>query len=154
VADFGAGHGYFTIPLARIVGNEGRVYAIDVQKAALDIIRSKAKLEHLFNVEPVWADLDRAGGSRLKDKSVDFVLVSNIIFQTEKKDEVLREAERVLRDGGRLAIVEWEPSAPWGPPTDFRVKKETARNLAVQAGFEFDREFEAGEYHYGLLFKK
>src|SRR3989338_9848578 len=73
-ADFGAGHGYFTIPIARAVGGEGRVYALDIQKAALDIIRAKAKLEHLLNIDLIWADLDMPHGSRIKDKTLDFVL--------------------------------------------------------------------------------
>ena len=50
VADFGAGHGYFVIPLARTVGGDGKVYALDIQKEVLEIIRAKAKLEHLLNI--------------------------------------------------------------------------------------------------------
>ena len=85
VADFGAGHGYFTIPMARLVGGDGKVYTIDIQKSVLDIIRARAKVEHLLNIEPVWADLDEPGGSKLKDKFLDFVVIANILFQAEKK---------------------------------------------------------------------
>ena len=58
VADFGAGHGYFTIPIARLVGGDGRVYALDIQKPVLEVIRAKAKLEHLLNVELMWVNLE------------------------------------------------------------------------------------------------
>lgn len=155
VADFGAGHGYFTIPMARIVGGDGKVYATDIQKSVLDIIRAKAKLEHLLNIEFIWADLDQPGGSKLKEKFIDLVLIANVLFQAEQKYVVLREAYRILREDGRLTIVEWdETETPLGPPFTLRIKKEEARTLALQAGFEFDREFAAGSHHYGLLFRK
>lgn len=155
VADFGAGHGYFTIPLARAVGGDGRVYAIDIQKPTLDIIRAKAGAEHLLNVEYVWADLDVLGGSRLKDKFLDFVLIADILFQAEDKQALAREAYRALASGGRMAMVEWEVgNETIGPSPEARIKKEAGRALALQAGFEYDREFAAGSHHYGLLFVK
>lgn len=181
IADFGAGHGYFTIPLARAVGPNGKVYAVDVQDAALDAIRSKAAFEHLLTIEYVRADLDRPGGSGLKDRYIDFVLMANVLFQTENKDMLLREAWRILRSGGRLAMIEWsaaEIARPLeasprgdidagamystadnigsgiGPPAEARIKKDTARAAGLQAGFDYDREFAVGGHHYGLLFVK
>lgn len=155
VADFGAGHGYFTILMARIVGTDGKVYALDIQKSVLDIIRARAKLEHLLNIEPVWADLDEPGGSKLKDKFIDFVVIANILFQAEKKENIFREAYRILRENGRLAVVEWnEVLTPMGPPLSLRIKKETAKSIALATGFNLDKEFEAGSHHYGFLFKK
>lgn len=160
VADFGAGHGYFTIPIARLVGTEGKVYAVDIQKSALDIIRARARAVHILNIEYVWADLDEPGGSRLQDRFIDFVLVGNILFQAERPGVVLREAWRVLGEKGRLTVIEWDRERAemseyrMGPSSEMRLKKEDARALAVQAGFEFDREFSAGPHHYGLLFVK
>lgn len=155
-ADFGAGHGYFTIPMARAVGGDGRVYALDIQKAALDIIRSKARIEHLLNIDLIWTDLDMPRGSKLKDKFLDFVLISNILFQMENKERLFEEAFRALREKGALAVVEWdETPTPLGPALGLRVKKADAMRLAKDAGFEeLDREFEAGSHHYGLLFRK
>lgn len=154
-ADFGAGHGYFTIPMARLVGGDGRVYALDIQKTALDIIRSKARIEHLLNIELICADLDEPRGSKLKDKFLDFVLISNILFQMERKERLLGEAFRVLREKSTLAVVEWdETSTPLGPPLNVRVRKQDAIRLAQEAGFRLEREFEAGSHHYGLLFQK
>lgn len=161
VADFGAGHGFFTIPMAKLVGGNGKVYAIDIQKSVLDIIRAKAKVEHLLNIEPIWADLDEIGGSHLKDDFIDFVVVANILFQAEKKDMIMQEAYRILRSGGRMAVVEWDllsnvdrSGYQIGPSPDLRINKETVKNLALPAGFKLDNEFGAGSHHYGLLFKK
>lgn len=155
IADFGAGGGYFTIPAARIAGENGKVYAIDVQKQTVNLIRSKANLEHLLNVETVWADLERPQGSHLPAESVDAVIVANILFQAEAKHEVLAEAWRVVKSGGRLAILEWdETSFPAGPPPEKRMTKGLARRMAEGVGFKLEKEFEAGSHHYGLLFKK
>ncbi len=155
VADFGAGGGYFSLPLARAVGDSGKVYALDIQKSALDLIRSKASLEHRLNLETIWADLELPSGSRLPSSSCDLVIVANILFQAENKRTVLEEARRVLKPGGRLVILEWDETPfPAGPPANLKVPKTLSRRLAAEAGFEPEKEFEAGSHHYGLLFKK
>lgn len=155
VADFGAGGGYFSIPAAHRVGENGKVYAIDVQKQAVDLIRSKANLEHLLNIETIWADLERPQGSHLPDDAVDFIIVANILFQAEAKADVLAEARRVLRTGGHLAILEWDETPfPAGPAAALRLSKQAVRHLAEGAGLQLEKEFEAGSHHYGLLFKK
>lgn len=155
IADFGAGHGYFTIPMARATGPDGRVYAIDIQKAGLTVIRTKAKLEHLLQIEFVWADLDRPNGSQLKEASVDLVLMANILFQSEKKTGILLEAHRVLKAGGRALVIEWKPDGlSFGPPVHLRVSPETVQKTATHAGFAYDREIPVGSHHYGLIFKK
>ncbi|MFY9462463.1 MAG: methyltransferase domain-containing protein [Candidatus Sungiibacteriota bacterium] len=155
VADFGAGSGFFTIALARLVGESGKVYAIDIQKFSLDLIKSKAHIENLLNIETVWADLELPQGSHLPAESVDLVVISNILFQSEKKLEVMREAYRVLKPQGRIAVIEWDETPfAGGPPAEMRIAKRAAQSLLGQAGFILDREFEAGSHHYGLLYRK
>jgi len=155
VADFGAGHGYFTIPMAKAVGGDGKVYALDIQKSVLDIVRNRAKLEHLLNIELVWANLEEPKGSKLQNNFLEFVLIANILFQAENKLLFFQEAHRVLRERKGLAVIEWDQfQDSLGPPVNLRVKKEDTKRWAAEAGFVFDREFEAGSHHYGLLFKK
>ncbi len=155
-ADFGAGHGYFTIPLARAVGTEGKVYALDIQKHALDVIRAKVQLEHLLNIDYIWADLEAPRGSRLKDAWCEAVIIANILFQAAEKDALFQEAYRILAAGGRLIVVEWNetPENTIGPRPEVRVGKARALELATNAGFEFEKECEAGSRHYCILFHK
>jgi len=155
VADFGAGHGHFTIPLARAVGPKGKVYAIDVQRDVLDIVEARAKLEHLLDVESVWTDLELAKGSKLNEASVHFVLISNILFQAQEKLNIMLEAYRILRPKGKVAVIEWAPAAaPFGPPPGHRIPQEQVKEFATRVGFRLDRPFDAGSHHYGLLFIK
>lgn len=154
-ADFGAGHGHFTIPMARLVGQEGKIYALEIQKNTLEVIRSKARLEHLLNIEVIWADIELQRGSKLHDSSLDLVLAANILFQAESKDAVFKEAGRTLKTGGKFAVIEWDETPfPGGPSSNLKMPKDAVKKLALENSFEIDREFEAGSHHYGLLFRK
>jgi ubiquinone/menaquinone biosynthesis C-methylase UbiE len=155
VADFGAGFGFYAVPLARSVGPEGKVYAFDVQAEAISEIRSRARLLHFLQLDAVRVDLERDHGSRLRDAVADLVLVASILHQAENKNAVLLEAARILKPGRTMVIIEWDNSSvPAGPAQNFRIPKSKAKEMAEAAGFILDREFEAGSHHYGLLFKK
>ena len=106
VADLGAGHGFFAIPMAKIVGGDGKIYAVDIQKSVLDVIRSKAKMHSLLNIEPILGDLDHPEGLNLKNGYMDFVLISNTLFQSENKPSIFAKAYKLLKNGGKLAVIE------------------------------------------------
>ncbi len=155
IADFGSGNGFFTFPLAEIVGSGGRVIALDIQKESLEYIRRQAKLENLTNIDTIWANLELPHGSQLDDNSCDGVIIANILFQAEDKQALIREAMRVLRPGGRLIILEWDDSdPPPGPPEDLRIPKRTVREYCEGMGMTLVEELDAGNHHYGFLFKK
>ncbi|MEK7084984.1 MAG: methyltransferase domain-containing protein [Patescibacteria group bacterium] len=155
-ADFGAGAGFYTMALARRLGDSGKVYAIDIRQETLEVVRSKAKAEQFSNVETLWGDLEKPGGSHLQSSSLDIVVVSNILFQAADKTAVAGEAARVLRAGGKVMAVEWLPSAPagLGPAGEHRLTKTEVEALFRQSGLNFEKEFDAGEHHFGLIFRK
>lgn len=155
VADFGAGSGAYALLIAETLEGYGRVYAVDIQRDLLRRIGNEASRRGFKNVEPVWADLESEGASKVNNSSLDLVLVSNLLFQVESKKSVLAEARRVLRGSGRLAVIDWSDSfGGMGPPKSDVVTKEKALALAREAGFELQREFPAGAHHYGLIFKR
>lgn len=155
VADVGAGSGVYALALARAVGEEGRVYAIDVQKDMLTRLANEVSRLGLKNVEIIWGDVDRAGGSKIADASVDIALLSNVLFQLEAKDTALLEMFRILKPGGILAIIEWSDSFNgMGPHRDEVVLPQQAKQLADAAGFALKKEFSAGAHHYGLMFTR
>ncbi|PIR69558.1 MAG: hypothetical protein COU47_02275 [Candidatus Niyogibacteria bacterium CG10_big_fil_rev_8_21_14_0_10_46_36] len=155
VADFGSGSGFRTIPIAHAVGRSGRVYALDIQKEMLEVVRGKAKADHLLNVYTIWADLESPNGSTLKDDYTDHVVVANILFQADDKDAVAKEAFRILKSKGTASVVEWDISAGvLGPPKEQLIDKAKTKEVFTAAGFIWDKEFYTGEHHYGLLFKK
>lgn len=155
VADLGAGTGAYIEPLARRVGNQGRVYAVEVQKDFLTNIKDLAASQGFKNVEVIWGDIERVGGTKIKDASVDSAVLSNVLFQAEDKEGLFLEALRILKHGGKLLIVDWQESfGGLGPARDAVVTKDKARALFERAGFVLKKEFDAGEHHYGFIVAK
>ncbi len=155
MADFGAGSGAYALELARLVGHTGMVYAVDVQKDLLTSLRSEARRRGLHNIEILWGNLDKVGGSKLRDASVDAVVLSNVLFQIENKEATAREVARVVVPGGRVLIVDWSSSAgAAGPRPEQLLSERRAREIFEAAGLALDHTFAAGSYHYGLIFNK
>lgn len=150
-ADFGSGSGGWTIPLAKKL-DDGEVFAIDIQEEPLSALEGRARMEGLSNIRKVVADVE-ARIRELKESSCDLVLITDLLFQVENKKAVFEEAKRVLKSGGKILVVEWTPEASLGPK-EGRVSQEEVKEIAKNLGFQLEREFKAGDYHYGLVFTK
>ena len=155
IADFGSGSGHYTIAGARALMATGRVYAIDIQKELLTKLKNATAKEGLYNVEVVWGDIEKLSGTKLRDSSVDFVFMCNILFQVEDKLAVFKEAKRILKPGGRILVVEWVDSfGGIGPKPNLIVKKDFVSGALEKEGFHMDKEISPGAHHYGLIYKK
>ncbi|MBI2098851.1 methyltransferase domain-containing protein [Candidatus Uhrbacteria bacterium] len=150
VADLGCGtQGHFVFPAAHLVGSKGKVYAVDILKSALSGVESRAKVEEVDNVETVWSDLEVYGGTKVPELDLA-MLINNL-----PKEPMLKEAARVVKKGGKLVVIDWKPSAaPLGPPSKDRVDKDRIKNLLISWRFRLTEDFEAGPYHFGLVFVK
>lgn len=154
VADFGAGSGYFLKAISARVGT-GKVYACEIQKQLVERIGEQARADGLRNVFPLWCDLEEANGLRIPEGTVDVGMLINTLFQIEDKDTAVKEMNRVMRQGGKFFIIDWSESfGGTGPHADHVVSKQDAIVLCERNGFVFDREYPAGEHHYGLAFRK
>lgn len=154
VADIGAGIGYYSFLMSPLVGQEGTIYAIDIQKDLLEKIIKQAEERHISNIHAVWGDAENVGGTKLKSGAVDIVLVSNVLFQTESKSSFVHEIKRILKKNGKIVIVDWAESfAGLGPDSLHVVSEEIARSLFENNGFVLEKRFEAGAHHYGLVFR-
>ncbi|MCF7835684.1 MAG: methyltransferase domain-containing protein [Candidatus Marinimicrobia bacterium] len=155
VADFGCGAGHFTIEIAKRVSKDGIVYAFDVQKEVLDALKSKAVLENVANIEYRRVDLEAENGTQLADDLVDVVLISNVLFQVGDKESLAKESSRILKSGGRIVFIDWKLSASLlGPPKSSRIDKESAIKLFSNVGLTVEKDFDAGDSHYGVVFMK
>lgn len=155
IADFGCGSGYFTISLAQRTGPLGRVYGLDVVESALDSVRAKARVSGLDNIETIRANLEMIGSSGLANESQDIVLLANILFQSNKKDNILDEAKRVLKSGAKLILIDWKKGAGgFGPPDEIRLNSVEIEESVKSKGFVFEYPIDAGQFHFGLIFSK
>jgi len=155
VADLGAGSGHYSIAAAKAVGSTGRVYAVEVQKDLLERVKSLATQEGLGNVEVLWGDIEVSGGTKLRDRSVDIAILSNILFQLEDKPGCAKEVSRILKPKGRVLIVDWDGSyGGLGPSQESVYKAADARALFENLGYVYESEIKAGEHHYGFSMSK
>jgi len=155
VADFGAGSGFFVPTLSRLVGEEGVVYAVEVQKNLVEKIAETMRHHNLVNVQPLWGDIEEVGGTEIADASLDCAIVVNTLFQVEDKAGTIAEVSRTLRSGGKLFVIDWSESFEGlGPQPGDVLTGETAKAIVETAGFVYEQSFDAGDHHYGFGYRK
>ncbi len=153
VGDFGAGSGHYARAAAAAVGPSGRVYAIDVQEDVLKHLKLNTHERHQHIIETIWGDIEKPGGSHLKDASLDAIILANTFFQVENRFGLLKEMQRVLKSGGKLLLVDWSGShGGMGPTPEHVVPERDAEEFFISNGFYKAKSFPAGPHHYGLLF--
>jgi ubiquinone/menaquinone biosynthesis C-methylase UbiE len=112
VADIGAGSGYHTLRMAELVGPKGKVYAVDIQKEMLDIIRQRMKEQKLTNIEPI---LGAITDPKLPAASVDLILLVDVYHEFSHPFEMTEAMVKALKPGGRIAFVEFRLEDPQVP---------------------------------------
>ncbi len=153
IADFGAGSGFVAIELAKQTGAAGMVYAIDIQEAPLEVIRTEATTQRLFNIKAVQSDLEQPKGSTLASNSCDWIVISNLLFQVPNHQTIVAEAKRIAKPHGKIAVAEWNPA--FMPSADHHpLDKQETRALFEQAGFAYVSEFAPDARHFGMIFEK
>lgn len=152
IADLGCGAGYFTIPMARLLQNTGRIYAVDVLSAALESVMSQAKLYGLLNIETRRANVEVVGSTKIPDNKCNLVVLANILFQCSDQDALFAEAKRILAPGGKIVVIDWIPNnAAMGPKFESCISEETAKKMAIKNGLKAIGEIHAGVTHYGFV---
>ena len=156
VAELGCGNnGLFIFSLARLVGKEGRVYAIDILKSSLEEIKKEATNRNMPQITTIWSNLEIFKATKIENGKIDRALLVNVLHQSDKRPEIIREAIRMLKRKGRLLIIEWKSEdLPLGPRPERRVKIEALKAAAPKLGLDLTEEFDAGPFHYGLIFIK
>ena len=155
IADFGCGTGYFSIPLAQKIGEEGKVYSLDVVPEKLEAVESQAKTLGLTNLIVQRVNLENKEGSKLKAESIDWVIMKDVLFQNKEKNNMLEEAKRVLKPGGKVLLVEWKTEdTAIGPDQEIRISKEKALELINKCELGIEKEIAAGDFHYGYILTK
>jgi ubiquinone/menaquinone biosynthesis C-methylase UbiE len=152
VADLGAGSGAYSIAAAQKVSPNGKVYALEVQKDMIVRLKNDIPRPLQATIECVWANIEKIGGTKLAQESIDYALVSNVFFQIEHKDGFLKELLRIVNRGGHVLFIDWSESfGGMGPDVSSVVTKQTALDMCAKYGFTLEKEIPAGDHHYGLI---
>src|SRR3989344_4408860 len=151
VVDFGCGRGDFALYAARSAGIFGKVYAVDIKKEALEVLKNAARRLNLNNIETIRANAEKPFSTALKENSIQCIILSNILHSVENKENLLAEIKRILESDGKVYVIDWEKNnKKFGPEGGKRLSREETKNLFEQNGFKYEKIFSAGEAHYGI----
>lgn len=154
VVDIGAGSGFYSIEAAKKVGPRGMVYAVDIQQDLLEKLKKSAGLVGVHNIEGVWGNAEKIGGTKLREAVADRTILSNVLFQIEQqdRDNLALELKRITKPGGKLMVIDWQAGTSLSPKT--LVPAMVAEGIFQKAGFVLEKNFDAGDHHYGIVFKR
>jgi len=153
--DLGCGAGDYAIQAAKIVGDTGKVYALDRWKEVIDALSEKANAQGLRNIKAVKSDIISL--LPFGDKIIDVCLIAQVLhgFNLFKDTKILfTEISRVLKPAGRLAILEFrKEEVGFGPPMNIRLLPEEIEAVIAQYGFKKENLLNF-EHSYLIQFKK
>lgn len=149
MADIGCGIGYFTIPAAKIVGENGEVFAMDISPEMLGEVEIKVKDNNISNVKTI---LTEENDFKLENDKITVAFISTVLHEIEDKEKFLVGIKKLLSSKGRIAIVEWEKvKGEFGPPTEERLDKKDLKEILDKLGFSNISTISIGENFYGLI---
>lgn len=154
VVDFGFGAGAFLELILNQIKDEGNLYAYELDENFIQKSQNDFRNKGSKNIFFSQIDLENEQ-TELKDESIDFVLVSSTLFMLENKKNVIDESYRILKKNGRVLIIDWkETFGNIGPIEENVFDEKSVKMLLKETPFDFERALEAGDYHYGLIYRK
>ena len=147
--DIGCGQGFFTIPAANIVGDTGKVYALDVNQTNIDRLREKVFAAGLTNV---ILKTGKAEDLIICDACADIIFFGIVLHDFENPLKVLENAHGMLKQTGKLVNLDWKKEPmDIGPPLHIRFDEEKAKQLIESSGFKVQVTKKSGLYHYIII---
>ena len=144
--DIGCGDGFFAIPAAQLVGEKGKVYALDIDASAIGRLKRKAAEKGLKNIS---AEVGAAEETIFCEECADIVFYSTVLHDFRDPAKVLRNAKRMLKPSGTLVDLYWKKKrTAFGPPLQIRFSEEQAANLIKATGFRIESVRDAGHNFY------
>ena len=140
VADLGAGPGVISLPMAKAVGPNGKVYAVDIDQAFIDHMNMRAKERHVPNLTAVLGQFSDPG---LPARDVDVALFHDVLHHIKDRATYLKNTAKYVKPSGKIAIVELDPkTGSHRNEPDLVVTKDQAKAWLADAGFKPVQEFD------------
>ncbi len=154
--DAGSGDGYMSLAASKIVGEEGKVYSIDVWEESINNFKGEIEKQNIENIEAFVADITQK--IPLPDDSIDILYMGNVLHgfvENEEVKPVMKEIQRVIKQGGSFAVVEFKKEeSNRGPPLHVRIAPEAVEEIVKKYGFIVKEIEEVGTYHYAIISAK
>ncbi|MCS7228621.1 MAG: class I SAM-dependent methyltransferase [Candidatus Kryptonium sp.] len=147
IVDVGCGSGYFTIPASKIVGKNGKVYAIDVQEEMIKKLRQNNLPD---NVTSILAENDYE--FPIDDEISDFTFLGFVAHENEDIERFLSEVRRITKTGGKIVILEWKKQHEEnGPPYEERISQDVLLALLEKLNLSIVEHSEINQSHYKII---
>jgi len=152
VGDVGAGSGFMSLRLARLVGPQGRVYAVDVQPGMLQLLQQNAAKAKVANVVPVLGGID---DPKLPAGELDLIIMVDVYHEFSQPQRMLQRMHEALKPGGRLALFEYRAEDPDVPilPLHKMTKKQVKTEVELE-GFKQTRVFDDLPWQHLIVFTR
>jgi ubiquinone/menaquinone biosynthesis C-methylase UbiE len=153
VGDVGAGSGYLTWRMARVVGPTGKIYANDIQPEMIAFLRTNLLTRGITNVVPV---LGTTTDPRLPDNTLDLILLVDVYHECDHPWEMTRRMTDALKPGGRLVLVEYRGEERWIPikPLHKMTANQVRKEMALHPRLEFMENLTNLPRQHILIFQK
>ena len=150
ICDMGCGNGYYTLPMAKLVGKTGRVLAVDIQPEMLHLLDLRAKNEQLENIEPIQSTVV---DPKLPEGEVDLILLVDVYHEFSHPEPMLAAMRKALKPTGRIALVEFRLEDPTVPILlVHKMSKEQIMKEFPPNGFKLVGEFEKLPWQHVMFF--
>ena len=152
VCDLGCGNGFYTLKLAHMVGPDGKVLAVDIQKEMLALLRRSMQKEKLENVDPILAT---PVDPRLPEGKLDLVLMVDVYHEISNPEEVLAAVRKSLKPDGRLVLVEFRAEDETVPIKPLhKMSKEQILKEILPNGFKLAEQFDKLPWQHMMFFQR
>jgi ubiquinone/menaquinone biosynthesis C-methylase UbiE len=152
VCDMGCGNGYYTLDLARMVGEKGKVLAVDIQPEMLSLLNQRARQAGLTNVEPVLGTLI---DPKLPAGKVDLILCVDVYHEFSHPEHMLQAMRKALAPGGRLVLVEFRLEDPDVPiKLLHKMSKEQINKELPPNGFKLVEQYDELPWQHVMFFER
>ena len=152
VADIGAGSGYITVRLSKIVGPTGKVYASDIHSGMLSLLQQNVARAKVDNVIPVLGQFD---DPKLPRDSVDLAIMVDVYHEFSEPQKMLQRIREALKTDGRLVLLEYraeDSSVPILP--DHKMSKAQVKEELEHEGFKQSRVYDDLPWQHVFVFTK
>ena len=152
VCDLGCGNGFYTLKLSPMVGEDGKVYAVEIQKEMLDMLAKRAEKTQVKNIVEV---LGTVADPKLPEGSIDIILMVDVYHEMDHPVEMLAAMRKSLKPNGRLVEVEFRAEDPKVPikPLHKMSKEQITKELGVN-GFKLADQFDELPWQHMMFFEK
>lgn len=161
-ADIGCGNGYFTLPAYEIVGETGKIFAIDISEEMLSDLKKRIENYNnikINNIKNINIIKNSENFIPLENNVIDLAFSSNVLHEVKEPDLFIKDIKRILKFNGIISIIDWEKTNNdnlnsnfnYGPDMSHRISKEEVQKILMQNNFKEIKYFTIKNLFYCVI---